>query len=139
MPEFSETRNDLVTFPATVALKIARPEDVAVPEGVTVQPDMPVAGVIDTGADICAIYAGHAAELGLQQIDKRPLSNTTGTSERPIYLVDLIFDDGKRRTMEAAGVSFGAQKLDLVLGRDFLACADFHFYGPSGRYELRFD
>lgn len=139
MPHIDETRNGLVEFPACVGLTIARPEDVEVPVGVTVVDSMPVSGVIDTGADLCGIYIGHAEEMGLQPIDRRPLSNSSGSRLTNIYLVDLIFDDGQRRTYEAAECSFGSQKLDFLLGRDFLCCARFVFDGPAGHYSLDFD
>jgi hypothetical protein len=72
------------------------------------------------------------------RFERRSLSNSPG-SHANIYLVDVIFDDRVRRTVEVAECNFGHQKIDLLLGRDFLAAVEFRFFGPEGRYILSFE
>lgn len=139
MPRFEKRYSDLAERGPDVYLTLARPSAVQVPSGVFRNTADDVRALIDTGATLCAIRQTLAQELGLQQFDERPFGNSTGTTPSPIYLVDLIFEGHPNPIqMEVAGCSFEGQRIEFVLGRNFLALATLSYNGSLGSYCLEF-
>jgi len=101
---------------AYLPLRIARPSEIEVTEPAPKE-TIEVRGLIDTGAQICAIRQSLADELDLQAVDLRSFGNSSGEEDCPIYVVDIEFD-GKRRGFQTAGCSFAGQTIEFLIGRN---------------------
>lgn len=140
MPCFNSRYTDLEVRGPDVFLTVARPPDVQLPAGLVCKDQQTdVRALIDTGATLCAIRSSLADELGLKPFDEREVGDSSGRQVREIYLVDLIVpkDDWSGR-YEVAGCPFGERDMEFVLGRNFLATAQFHYDGGVGSYTLEF-
>ena len=136
---YAERYTDLAERGPDIRMTLARPESVATPVDAKRDRYDDVRAIVDTGADICVIRHAYADDLGLQKHDERQFANSTGCEVRPVYRVDLIFKDGRRRPYETAGCDFRGQNIEFLLGRNFLAHVRFSYDGPLGGYELEFE
>jgi len=97
--------------------------------------------LVDTGAQKTCIDVTVAQQLGYPQIDTEKLCHAHGTSEHPVFPVTFEIPGssfGPWNNERLVGVELSAQKLCMLIGRDFLSIAHMTYNGPSGKWYMEY-
>jgi predicted aspartyl protease len=95
--------------------------------------------MIDTGADITTVSPSVMRKLGLVSLDSQNIRTAAGTARCDVYEVSLTFADHEFPSCLVLESRQEFRTHGILIGRDILNEAVFHYDGPRGRFTLRFD
>jgi hypothetical protein len=92
----------------------------------------------DTGAMMSCIGENAAASLDLLQVSSTNLGSLYASQKTKVYLVDLIFPDGKVAANLAIAEVTERADYDIIIGMDIISRGDFAISNDNGKTVMSF-
>jgi hypothetical protein len=113
--------------------------DALIKHGLPAPQPMAVMGLIDTGATLTTVNSSLVQRMGLDPVGSRRLLTATGITPCYLYQISISLADHAIPSWDVLEARQDFRTFDLLIGRDILNRAVFHYDGPRGIFTLTFE